>query len=456
MRTLTLPALACTALVACFSGNEDPPAIDAGHDSGKADAAPELPFREVARHQNVENRDLDLLFVIDNSGSMRQEQDALAVGFNGFLNALEALVGYRPNLHVGVVSTDMGAGPYGIMGCEGNGDGGVLLASPTSECVPPSGAFISDVEGPGGSRVTNYSGSFADTFSCIARLGTDGCGFEQTLKSMRKALDGSNPQNAGFLREDANLAVLFLTDEDDCSAFDISMFDSSPEQDKIDSPLGFLTSFRCFEFGVVCDLDAPRQTGPKANCRPRDDSEYMEPVSSYVDFLLSLKSDPSKIVVSALAGDASPVAVGLSNQDQPTLEPVCIGEDGEADPAVRLGALIDALGPNSSQDSICSSTSLGLAPLAEAIAASLNAQPCVAGEISDLDEGTDGLQYECRAELVEGGASTELAECDPGSSDDGPCYALDDSPTCSSTPSGLSLRLAGIPASADEVVLSCR
>lgn len=57
------------------------------------------------------------------------------------------------------------------------------------------------------------------TFSCVAEVGTGGSSVEMPLLMTQTALttrvaDGTN---AGFLREDALLAVVILTDEDDCS-----------------------------------------------------------------------------------------------------------------------------------------------------------------------------------------------------------------------------------------------
>ncbi|HTM20498.1 MAG TPA: hypothetical protein VL172_08325, partial [Kofleriaceae bacterium] len=129
------------------------------------------------------NRDLDLLFVIDNSRSMTPEQDSLAVNFYRLIDALESLPTGLPNLHIGVISTDMGAGES----CNTN-DGGRLQVTPrVAGCAPPGPEpYIVDIGG-----VRNYSGTLADTFSCIARLGPNGCGFEQTLSSLRAALDGS-------------------------------------------------------------------------------------------------------------------------------------------------------------------------------------------------------------------------------------------------------------------------
>jgi hypothetical protein len=62
----------------------------------------------------------------------------------------------------------------------------------------------------------------AGAFSCIAQLGPDGCGYEQSLEAMYRALDPA--VNPGFIRDDAALAVLFITDEDDCSARDTSLY----------------------------------------------------------------------------------------------------------------------------------------------------------------------------------------------------------------------------------------
>ena len=72
--------------------------------------------------------------------------------------------------------------------------------------------------------VKNYNGDITDAFTCIAALGDQGCGFEGQLKSPRWALDPLNspPGNEGFLRPEAFLAVILITNEDDCSVPDDS------------------------------------------------------------------------------------------------------------------------------------------------------------------------------------------------------------------------------------------
>ncbi len=297
---------------------------------------------------------VDILFVVDNSGTMTEEQASLVANFNRFVNVLENIEGGLPDIHIAVISADLGAGPFGIQGCQGDGDGGRMQNAPVGgACDSPVGRFIRDeIAADGVTRIKNYSGSLADTFSCIAELGTTGCGFEQPLEAMRRALNGSNPENAGFLRDDAFLAVVIISDEDDCSTEDVSLFDSDPELDVIDSTIGPLTSFRCFEFGVVCQPDTPRSAGPRTSCVPRTDSQFMYDVSSYVDFLKGLKSDPGLVLVAGIIGNPTPVVVG-SEDGEPTLDPSCMSAAGEADPGVRLQAFLDGFPSRSTSTTIC-------------------------------------------------------------------------------------------------------
>ena len=176
------------------------------------------------------NRDIDILFVIDNSGSMAEEQAALVANFPQFINVLEQIEGGLPNVHLGVVSSDMGTlgVPTGDPACSDPDNGNLVKGNPdlANQCTMVSGNYISydDQDGAGGNPpVINYTGTLADAFACTARLGKDGCGFEQHLESARAALNG-NPVNNTFLRDNAYLAVIVIADEDDCSAAQTSFF----------------------------------------------------------------------------------------------------------------------------------------------------------------------------------------------------------------------------------------
>jgi hypothetical protein len=403
-------------------------------------------------------RDVDLLFVIDNSGSMADEQASLAAWADGSLfGLLETDFGTTFNLHVGVVSTDSGAGPFGISGCTGTGDNGVLQSDPrTATCTPPNGSFIVDVDDGTGNRIGNHAGSLAESFACIAQLGITGCGYEQTLESMKRALDGRNTQNTGFLRDDALLAVVIVSDEDDCSVVDTSMYDTS--QDSLNDPLGPLSSFRCFEFGVRCEPDEPRTAGAHANCAPRTDSPYMPNPSDYADFLRGLKPQPGMVFVGGLFGNPSPVAVDWYESTSLILSPSCSVGGQDAAPGIRLAAFVDEFPGRSGFASICNGDlRQPLAQVSSRIADVANQRPCLIGEPTDVDADAPGLQLDCTTYQVAAGSVDVLPECSDGGSR--PCHTIErDVDECADTDTQLAVfvdRAAPAPPSA-RVVVRCR
>jgi hypothetical protein len=290
--------------------------------------------------QGIE-KDLDILFVIDNSNSMFEEQQNLSKNFPQLVEALrsQALGNRIPNVHIGVVTTDLGAGNWGLPSCEvAGGDGGKLQAQPrVAGCTPPSQPFISYNEG-----VTNIKSGTKDpilqvkeAFQCIAEVGTGGCGFENQIESARRALDPKLNVNPGFIRKHALLAVVFITDEDDCSAQKPQLYDSN--QYSITDPLGPLTSFRCFEFGIQCDINDRTKAGPRKNCKPAYDWLYR--VDDYIKFFKGLKP-PGRVLMFAIAGPTDKVEVGMDAQN-PILRPSCQTSMGRAAPAIRIKALVD-------------------------------------------------------------------------------------------------------------------
>jgi hypothetical protein len=216
---------------------------------------------------------------------------------------------------------------------------------------------------------------------------------------MRRALNGSNPTNAGFLRPNAFLAVVFITDEDDCSASDTNVFDTA--QNSISDPLGPLSSFRCFEFGVRCDPDTPRTPGPRQDCEPRNDSPYIYGVDEYVTFLKSLKEDPNMIIVAGIIGNPTPVSVGLDAEDNnnPELEPSCVSASGEAAPGVRMNHFLESFPQRNTISTICNEDLSDALVLIAQLLAKVIGNPCIEGNI-DTDPEEAGIQYECQVSDV--------------------------------------------------------
>src|SRR5207249_3506706 len=136
------------------------------------------------------------------------KQTVFAQNFPRFVQALDAFPMGRPNLHIGVVNStiDIAAPGFASGGCPTPDphDNGLLQNVPKLPgCTPPNGQFLSDLENPDGSRTVNYTGTLEQALSCIALVGTGGCGFEAQLEAMKRALDRSRPENAGFLRNGA-------------------------------------------------------------------------------------------------------------------------------------------------------------------------------------------------------------------------------------------------------------
>ena len=301
---------------------------------------------------------IDVLFVIDNSGSMEQEQKQLAANFPRLIEALRRTSlgpdgsgkpctvadtsGCNiPDLRIGVVTTDVGAGNYSLPSCEvANGDNGKLQNAPRlAGCTGPSNPWIAYSANTKTSNVpsgaANHIDRIKDAFACIAPVGIQGCGFEQTLESARRALDPKLNINPGFLRPNALLVVVFITDEDDCSAKNPQLYD--PNQQSLSDPLGPLTSFRCFEFGISCDINDRDILGPRSNCVPAYD--WLHSVDSYDTFFKGLKP-PGHVVLGAIAGPTSPVNVGRDGPN-PVLKPSCQTSNGFGVPAIRIKSLVD-------------------------------------------------------------------------------------------------------------------
>jgi hypothetical protein len=135
--------------------------------------------------------------------------------------------------------------------------------------------------------------------------------------------------------------VVFITDEDDCSASNATLFD--PSQQSLSDPLGPLTSFRCFEFGVTCDVNDRNAMGARGNCKPDEKSAYLHSVSGYIDFFEKVKGSADDVILVAIAGKLSPVSVGRDGQN-PSLSPSCQTATGHAVPPIRLGKVVEHFG----------------------------------------------------------------------------------------------------------------
>jgi len=350
------------------------------------------------------SRKVDLLFVVDDSSATSLLHANMIRNFPTLMAGLK-VPGGAPDLHLAVVSTDLGAGDGSVPGCSagagsggggGGGGGGKKGAFQyAGNVIPPattpcqtglaSGAtFIAD----DGAGVRNYSGNLEDVFACVAALGESGCGFEHQLAAITRALgaDGAPAPttNQGFLRADAYLLIVLVTDEDDCSAqADSSLYDTIMNM-TVDSPLGLLSSYRCNEFGHLCRGARPPRLPPNGDasqavtldgCMSAEDQGMLIPVAKIVSQLRALKPFPDRqILVAAIAGPPSPYAVHWTvRPGDPTprahVGASCTGSDGRtAAPAVRIAEFVRAFNDRGVILSACdASFGPALAPLAAAL-----------------------------------------------------------------------------------------
>lgn len=281
---------------------------------------------------------VDLLFVVDNSPSMSPKQKALAAGIGALIRKLD-----QSNIryHIGVVSTDVGStvspsSPWGgsVGACDTYaGDDGLLQVQPCTarllstpdarnacaehcandKFVPTDGSrFIwrdgSKTNVPADLKLDPGSGKMIDVgpenaFKCIGLIGDGGCGLESPLEATRRALDGHRAENTGFLRKESLLAVVYLTDEDDCSVQLARRTENNPSTRDCATPDQeaaydcFGLDYRCLARSLRCDQPM-NTTGNKTNCRERADN-YLEAVSKYATFLKSLRS-ADKLLVSGI------------------------------------------------------------------------------------------------------------------------------------------------------------
>jgi hypothetical protein len=351
------------------------------------------------------NTNVDLLFMIDDSSQMTPMQEKLLAQLPTFMQVLQALPTGLPSLHVGVISSDLGApSDASIVGCTATGDNGHFFTMPEGSCgsneftAATDGYVTDDAAGTTKNFTAPDPAGISTTLRCIGLLGSSGCGFPHQLASIDRALgaDGQPPPDPSFLRPDAYLAIVILTDQDDCSAPAsttplpiYSLGDGSTNG--LSAPDGPLTRYRCNGGplgGHLCQdltpgsssqayaqpplIPPPDTTGTAAaptltlsNCVSNDTpSSGLIPVAKLAADIQALKVDPEgQILVAAIAGPAAPYAVQWSpgsgpafQELWPEIEHSCVSPTGDGsfgDPSVRIAQFVQAFGDNGLLASIC-------------------------------------------------------------------------------------------------------
>jgi hypothetical protein len=193
---------------------------------------------------------MDFLFVVDNSGSMADDQTRMIEQFPGLLEAIRQDVGIE-DYHVMVVDTDWGGSAkctedpacaeyLEMIGSNAdNSDCHEAVVETPCEADPADlqqrvecdWLLGAGVTFPLGTEASNERCEFesgkrwfdhtepnpAAAFACAAKVGAGGSGVEHQIESLDRALSAemlaAGGCNEGFLRDDAILVITFLTDE---------------------------------------------------------------------------------------------------------------------------------------------------------------------------------------------------------------------------------------------------
>lgn len=281
----------------------------------------------------------DILFVIDDSGSMAEEQEKVAAQLEGFVSAL-ASGPVENDFRVGVVTTAITAN----VGLCGNDQAGEIWDYPdASGRLQP--ATLRGEDEPGPTILSHDDPDLLERFAALVRRGTGGSGQEMGLEAMRRALSGQLGEQQAFLRPGARLLVVVVTDEDDCS-----------------DPDGTALTVRACELDA-CSTDAdcggegayclPTRSGGRKcqpnSCETAEGRAALEPVERYVEFLHGLDDGTGRgrkrDTFLAVIGPADPVSG----------EPArCASRSDEAyGVGVRYRQAVDAMGDNGTIASIC-------------------------------------------------------------------------------------------------------
>jgi hypothetical protein len=190
---------------------------------------------------------IDMIFIVDNSGSMADEQTIIARSFGEFI---DQFVQKDFDFHIGIITTD--------------------VVDPISDGNYWSGGGYKNYwNASRGNFLTRYSGekwltkdslNLTTKFKQNILLGTSGSYREQGLNSLTYALEKGRIDgggfNDGFLRPDSLLSVIVVSDEDE----DIVDIDGNSPEQRIARVTKRLSELRGpqskgFRFDFVVDLD---------------------------------------------------------------------------------------------------------------------------------------------------------------------------------------------------------
>ncbi len=396
---------------------------------------------------------VDVLLIIDDSPSMGQESETLAANLRSFMHVYEQslrILDYR----IAVTTTSVSV-PH----CTGTASDGRLVDTPCqnrlddfvaapshesdaldlqSVCLdtcrltklPLQNTFVAGEKLPRPRPWLqrergrhNYPDDVdpGDMLACMGLVGVGGCVYESPLEAAARALrrmqDETDP-SFGFMRNDAALFVLFIGDEDDCSARPehAQMFD--PDGDRAFWEGNEPSSAICWNAATACgggpgtydDCGAADWTPKRQLGGPED--AVLHPVDKYIELLQQIEDHKQsrtgfrtqRVFTSAVAGVPQGYISGQDIVYQDSQDPNfqsafgigvgCSSVAGEATPPARIRAITESFHEfDRGMVSTCGTN------WTRALACVPGGPPrvdrCIRGCVRDMDRTTSRLEPDC-------------------------------------------------------------
>ena len=411
---------------------------------------------------------LDLVVMIDNSPSMAPKISKMNAQFPKLIAALKDPNDKTlPDLRVAIIDSDLGTngayGPGGSCSEKTMPDGTVSKFGDLGrfQMIGATGCGVNSadslyLEYKAGQPV-NFTGDINTVFACLAGgVGTMGCGEEHQLQAFEFALAvkniGNDNQQQALLRGNAQLGLIFLTDEDDCSAApNDGLFGDKPElrgesaslrcasrahacggKNLTDTPPGYPTTasfthaFNDCRARIGDECSGTTDTSVPTDCNP------LKNVTTLAAEMKALKSNPDQVFVAGIfgwplteadMGSAQYKIAPIPNPNSmdtahptvydywpvcydPTHAPSASTTDGGtgfdwtaagwgATGGLRESAFIDEFGANGMKFSICQPDfSASMKKIGDTLANKLQSQ-CIDYKLADADSKASGLQPDC-------------------------------------------------------------
>jgi hypothetical protein len=219
---------------------------------------------------------IDVLFVIDDSNSMKDKQQSLSSNLNSFMQWASRL---KADYHIAVTTTDVDCGTKYTPGSNG------LCNRPTRPPIPRAGCFRGSPK-----IITQQTPNALQVFANNVKVGLQGSGKEQGIEAAYQAFQPARLKdcNQGFLRPDATLSIIFVGDEPD----------SSPEAVSF-----YVKFFATLKQGRRDRVRASSVVGPPSGCTVN--GFRVKPCPHYWDIATQLKGVQASICASNWASTLS-------------------------------------------------------------------------------------------------------------------------------------------------------